>query len=154
MGYYFRCGQRGIRQRMKVEDIMAKEVATLQIDDELSLAEDIMRLGRIRHLPVTEGDKIVGIISERDLFRASLASVIDYDYQIKRDYMKTVVIKEVMKTDLITVEPRTSIKEAAQLMLDQKIGCLPVVKGKKLVGLVTETDILRFYVEADKDGEA
>jgi CBS domain-containing protein len=134
---------------MKIKDIMAREVATLQVDDELSLAEDIMHLGRIRHLPVTDGDKLVGIISERDLFKASLASVIDYDYQIKRDYMKTVVIKEVMKTDLITVEPDTSVKEAAGKMLRHKIGCLPVLDQDRMVGLVTETDILCYYVEQD-----
>lgn len=134
---------------MKVKEIMAKEVATLKVDDELSLAEDIMHLGRIRHLPVTDGDKLVGIISERDLFKASLASVIDYDYQIKRDYMKTVVIKEVMKTDLITVQPDASVKEAAEMMLHHKIGCLPVVEGYRMVGLITETDILRLYVEQD-----
>ena len=58
---------------MKVKDVMVKEVATLDINDELSLANDIMRLGRIRHLPVLEGSRLVGIISERDLFRSSLA---------------------------------------------------------------------------------
>jgi|YNPBryantNP2012_1023418.scaffolds.fasta_scaffold43363_2 CBS domain-containing protein len=134
---------------MKIRDIMAREVATLKVDDELSLAEDIMHLGRIRHLPVMDGPKLKGIISERDLFRASLASVIDYDLQTKRNYMKTVVIKEVMKTDLITVHPDASIKEAGELMLRHKIGCLPVVEGDKMVGLVTETDVLRYYVERD-----
>lgn len=131
---------------MKVKDIMAREVATLKVDDELSLAEDIMHLGRIRHLPVTDGERLVGIITERDLFKASLASVIDYDYQIKRDYMKTVVIREIMKTDLITILPDATIQEAAQLMLNHKIGCLPVVRGEKMVGLVTETDVLRYFV--------
>lgn len=137
-------------ESMKVKDIMAKEVATLKVDDELSLAEDIMHLGRIRHLPVTHGQRLVGLISERDLFKASLASVIDYDSQIKRDYMKTVVIKEVMKTDLITVDPETSVSQAAQLILKHKIGCLPVVVGDAMVGLVTETDILRYYVEREE----
>jgi len=132
---------------MKVKDIMAKEVATLKVDDELSLAEDIMHLGRIRHLPVTDGERLVGIISERDLFKASLASVIDYDYQIKRDYMKTVVIKEIMKTNLITIDPGANIEEAARLMLKHKIGCIPVVEGEQMVGLITETDILRCFVK-------
>jgi CBS domain-containing protein len=134
---------------MKVKDIMATEVASLKIDDELSLAEDIMHLGRIRHLPVMDGERLVGIISERDLFKASLASVIDYDYQIKRDYMKTVVIKEVMKSDLITIQSDADVKEAAHLILQHKIGCLPVVEGERMVGLVTEADILRCYAEMD-----
>ncbi len=135
---------------MQVKDIMVKEVATLKLDDELSLAEDIMHLGRIRHLPVMDGQRLAGIISERDLFRASLASVIDYDRQMKRDYLKTVVIKEVMKTELITVGPEVTVKEAGQLMLKHKIGCLPVISGGRMVGLVTETDVLRHYVERDR----
>lgn len=134
---------------MKVRDIMAKEVATLRVDDELSLAEDIMHLGRIRHLPVMEGDKLRGIISERDLYKASLASAIDYDPQIKRNYMKTLVIREVMKTDLITIGPEAEIREAGRLMLEHKIGCLPVIQDGRMVGLVTETDVLRYYVERD-----
>ena len=55
---------------MKVKEIMVKEVATLDVNDELSLANDIMRLGRIRHLPVVDGTRLVGIVSERDLFRS------------------------------------------------------------------------------------
>ena len=136
---------------MKIKDIMAKEVTTLQVTDELSLAEDIMHLGRIRHLPVTDGDKLVGIISERDLFRASLASAIDYDYQIKRDYMKTVIIKEIMKTNLITLTGDRDIKDAVQLMLKHKIGCIPVVENERLVGLVTETDILRHFLQTSSN---
>jgi CBS domain-containing protein len=135
---------------MKVKDIMAKDVATLRVEDELSLAEDIMHLGRIRHLPVMDGKRLVGIISERDLFKASLASLIDYDRQLKRDYLKTVVIREVMKTTLITIHPDATVKDAGQLMLKHKIGCLPVVKGEQMVGLLTETDVLRHYVQRDR----
>jgi CBS domain-containing protein len=132
---------------MKVKDIMAKEVATLKINDELSLAEDIMQLGRIRHLPVMDGDQLKGLVSERDLFKASLASAIDYDYQTKRNFMKTVIIKEVMRTELVTIRPDADVREAGRLLLAHKIGCLPVVHKGKMVGLVTETDVLRCYVE-------
>jgi CBS domain-containing protein len=134
---------------MKVKEIMAREVATLKLNDELSLADDIMHLGRIRHLPVMEGEELKGIISERDLFKASLASAIDYDYQTKRNYMKTVVIREVMKTDLITIQPDADVKEAGKLMLTHKIGCLPVIRRGKMVGLITETDLLRHYIGKD-----
>ena len=79
---------------MKVKDIMTKEVATLGIEDELSLANDIMRLGRIRHLPVVSGDALVGIISERDLFRTSLAQALGYGNKDTREIMKTLHIKD------------------------------------------------------------
>lgn len=134
---------------MKVKDIMAKEVATLKVDDELTLAEDIMHLGRIRHLPVMDGETLKGIISERDLYRASLASAIDYDHRAKRNHMKTIAIRDVMTKEVVTIGPDTDIREAGRLMLHYKIGCLPVVQEGKMIGLITETDVLRYYVERD-----
>ena len=130
---------------MKVKDIMVKEVATLDVNDELSLANDIMRLGRIRHLPVVDGLRLVGIISERDLFRSSLAQALGYGTKATRDLMKTMRIKDIMVARVITVSPETALKDAVQLMVDKKIGSLPVVDEDRLVGLVTETDILLQY---------
>ncbi len=130
---------------MKVRDIMVKEVATLDVNDELSLANDIMRLGRIRHLPVVDGTRLVGIISERDLFRSSLAQALGYETKATRDLMKTLRIKDIMVTQVVTVTPDTDLKVAVRMMVDRKIGCLPVVEGDRLAGLVTETDILMQY---------
>jgi CBS domain-containing protein len=132
---------------MKVRDIMVKEVATLDVNDELSLANDIMRLGRIRHLPVVEGQRLAGIISERDLFRSSLAQALGYGTKTTRDLMKTMRIKDIMIRAVITVTPETALCEAVRLMLDHKIGCLPVVEKDRLVGLITETDILVQYLK-------
>lgn len=132
---------------MKVRDIMVKEVATLDVNDELSLANDIMRLGRIRHLPVVEGSRLAGIVSERDLFRSSLAQALGYGTKDTRDLMKTMHIKDIMVPAVITVTPETPLCEAVRLMLDHKIGCLPVVETERLVGLITETDILVQYLK-------
>jgi CBS domain-containing protein len=125
---------------------MTTELITLSVEDELSLASDIMNLARIRHLPIVEGTRLVGIISQRDLFKASLASVMGYDYAETRNHLKTVAIKEVMVKDVITVEAYTDIQKAGRIMLDKKIGCLPVVQGDRLVGMVTETDLLKYYL--------
>jgi CBS domain-containing protein len=132
---------------MKVRDIMVKEVATLDVNDELSLANDIMRLGRIRHLPVVDSTRLVGIVSERDLFRSSLAQALGYGTQDTRDLMKTVRLKDIMVTGVITIPPDTEVCEATKIMIDEKIGCLPVVEDNRLVGLITETDILAQYVK-------
>ena len=131
---------------MKIKDIMTAEVVTLKVDEELSLASDIMTLARIRHLPIVEGENLVGIISQRDLFKASLASAVGYDYGKDRKHLKTVLIKEVMIKDVFTIEPDAKIYEAGRIMLEKKIGCLPVVQDDALVGMVTETDILQFFV--------
>jgi CBS domain-containing membrane protein len=132
---------------MKVKDVMVKEVATLDINDELSLANDIMRLGRIRHLPVVEGTRLAGIISERDLFRSSLAQALGYGTEATRDLMKKLRIKDVMVQKVTTVTPETELCEATRIMVELKIGCLPVVDGERLVGLVTETDIMTQYLK-------
>ncbi len=100
---------------MKVRDIMTTEVVTLKVDEELSLASDIMTLARIRHLPIVEGDRLAGIISQRDLFKVSLDSVMGYDYGQARDHLKTVTIKEVMIEKVITIGPDTQIHEAGQI---------------------------------------
>jgi len=132
---------------MKVKEVMVKEVATLDVNDELSLANDIMRLGRIRHLPVVDGTRLAGIISERDLFRSSLAQALGYGSEATRDLMKKLRIKDVMVPKVVTVSPETELCEATKIMVEQKIGCLPVVEGERLVGLITETDILCQYVK-------
>ncbi len=127
---------------MKVKEIMVRDVATLDVDDELSLANDIMKLGRIRHLPVIAGKTLVGIISERDLFRSSLVEALGHEPGKTRDVMKAVRIQDIMIKNLVTISPEADIKEAVQLMLKHKIGCVPVVEGGELTGLLTETDIL------------
>jgi CBS domain-containing protein len=132
---------------MKIKEIMVKEVASLDVNDELSLANDIMRLGRIRHLPVVDSGHLAGIISERDLFRSSLAEALGYGGKATRDLMKTIRIKDIMVTNVITVSPEDDVKEAVRLMVERKVGCLPVVDKDRLVGLITETDILTHYLE-------
>jgi CBS domain-containing protein len=132
---------------MKVKEVMVKEVATLDINDELSLANDIMRLGRIRHLPVVDGTRLVGIISERDLFRTSLAQALGYGTEATRDLMKKLRIKDIMVKQVLTVSPETELCDAAKMMVEHKIGCLPVVEDDRLAGLITETDILLQYLK-------
>jgi len=127
---------------MKVKDIMVRDVASLDVEDELSLANDIMKLSRIRHLPVLEGKQLVGILSERDLFRSSLGKALGHEPAKTRDVMKAIRIQDIMVKNLITISPEADIKEAVQLMLKHKIGCVPVVGHGELLGLITETDIM------------
>jgi CBS domain-containing protein len=139
---------------MKVREIMITEVVTLNVDEELSLVSDIMTLARIRHFPVVEDKQLVGIISQRDLFKASIASVTGHDYKEIRDHLKTVTIKEAMVKDVITVEPDTEIHKAGKIMIEKKIGCLPVVLDGDLVGMVTETDMLKFCISCHQNEKA
>jgi CBS domain-containing protein len=129
-----------------VREIMMGSPVTLRPTDTLDLANDIISLGRIRHIPVVESGQLVGLLSERDLIGAAATEIFGLRQKRKSALLKTVLIKDVMKKKVITIKPDTSIKDAAHLMADKKIGCVPVVESETLVGLLTTTDILR-YVE-------
>jgi len=126
---------------------MIAEVTTLQRNDSLQLVKDIMTLGRVRHFPVMEDDKVVGVVSQRDLYKASLGSVMKYGEKAQRAFLEGIVVKEVMSDPPITIAPHASVQEAARLMMEKKVGCLPVLEGAKLVGIVTETDMLKLVAE-------
>jgi CBS domain-containing protein len=127
-----------------VSEVMQREVATLRIDDRLDLAEDIMRLGRVRHMPVLDGERLVGVVSNRDLLAAGLTRVLDFEPSHRRTFLRTIEVREVMSKELISVAPETPLAGAARLMIERQIGCLPVVKqAGVLLGMVTETDLLR-----------
>jgi CBS domain-containing protein len=134
-------GKRGI-----VSEIMMGSPVTLKPDDTLDLANDIISLGRIRHIPVVDGGKLIGIISERDLMGAAANRIFGLKQRSKSALLKSVLIKDIMRKRVVTVDPDTPITNAAHLMADKKIGCVPVLSEGALVGLVTTTDVLR-YVE-------
>ena len=129
-----------------VRDIMTAEVTTLGRNDSLLLAKDIMNLGRVRHFPVVDDDEVVGVVSQRDLYKASLGSVMKYGEKAQRTFLDGIAVKEVM-VDPLTIPPDAPVQEAARLMIENKIGCLPVLDGAQLVGIVTETDILQLVAE-------
>jgi len=130
-----------------VRDIMTPEVTTLGRNDALQLAKDIMTLGRVRHFPVIDDDQVVGVVSQRDLYKASLGSVMKYGEKAQRAFLEGIAVKEVMSAPAITIAPQAAVQEAARLMMEKKIGCLPVLEGAQLVGLVTETDMLKLVAE-------
>ena len=129
-----------------VREIMMGSPVTLKPEDTLDLANDVISLGRIRHIPVVEEGRLVGIVSERDLIGAAASQIFGLKQKSKSALLKSVLIKEVMKKRVVTAAPDTPIRDVAHLMAEKKIGCVPVVSAGVVVGLVTTTDILR-YVE-------
>ena len=127
---------------LRVRDVMTRDPKTLGRNDQISLADDLMKQERIRHLPVLDDDgELVGIVSQRDMFRGALAHALGYGETAQRRMLGLLVVKEVMTTQVVTVEPDAPITDAARTMVDRKIGCLPVVEGGKLVGILTEGDL-------------
>jgi CBS domain-containing protein len=137
---------------LKVRDIMTADATTLKRNDKLSLADDIMLLGRIRHLPVVDdgGEVLVGIVSQRDLFRDALAHALGYGRHAQRKILDSILVKEVMATDVIFTSPETSLVEAARILTEKKIGCLPVVEQGRLVGILTESDFVAMIARGRK----
>lgn len=131
---------------MHVEDIMTRKVVTMQSDHSIHLAAGVMQLKHIRHLPVLDGDRLVGLVTHRDLLRAQ-AVVLAAPYDPRHDVSMTVPVTHVMRTNVWTVTPKTPLLEAARIVLDHKFGCLPVVEGTRLVGIVTEVDFMRCLVD-------
>jgi len=129
---------------IRVEEIMQTEVVTLQRSDRLDLADDVMRLGRIRHMPVLASGRIVGVVSNRDLLAAGLSRALEFDLQQRRAFLHSVEVSEVMTESVTSIGPDAPLREAAEKMVKEGIGCLPVVKSEgTFVGLVTETDLVR-----------
>jgi CBS domain-containing protein len=122
---------------------MSAEVVTLAVGEHLDLASDIMSLGRIRHMPVMAGERLVGIVSQRDLFRAAISSALALRPAAEREWLAKIRVEEVMTTPVLTAMPDWSLARAVQAMLDRGIGCLPVLDGDRLVGLLSESDCLR-----------
>jgi CBS domain-containing protein len=131
---------------MLVKEVMKTQLVTLNADVKLGFANDIMYLGRIRHLPVVRGEALVGILTQRDLYRASLTSILT-NWKENKEFLDSIRVSEVMTKNVITISPDATMEDAAQIMIDKKVGGLPVVQEKtKLIGLITETDVLQYFV--------
>jgi acetoin utilization protein AcuB len=127
-----------------VSRIMRTEFASLRETDRLDLADQILKLGRVRHLPVLDPDgRIVGIVSNRDLLEASLTNVLDFEREQRKGFLRSVDVAEVMTREVETIAPDAPLAAAASRLVGHRIGCLPVVRDDRvMVGLVTETDLL------------
>ncbi len=133
-----------MNNEIKVREVMMKGPVTLQSGDILDLANDVMTLGRIRHLPILDNGKVVGVLSQRNLFHSALVTALGIRPKERKELLKAIRVNEVMSAPVITVSPDARLKEAARMMMEKKIGCLPVVENDTLVGLLTESDMLRY----------
>jgi len=127
-----------------VRDKMATDLTTLRDDDTLRTAVEAVLVRKIRHLPVVDGaGALMGIFTDRDLKRAlpsPLSGLTPDDYERLLDQTP---IARLMTREPVTLSPGDSLAQAVELMVERKIGGIPVVEGGRLVGIVTQTDALR-----------
>lgn len=140
---------------MRVRELMTGAVVTARPDMPVLDARHLMIEKRIRHLIVTsDGDELLGMVTDRDIrlnlpSQATSLSVWEMNYLLTR-----LTLGEVMTTSVITVGPDREARDAAQLILDHRIGALPVVDAGHLIGIVTETDLLRAFVKSADQARA
>jgi CBS domain-containing membrane protein len=136
--------------KLCVRDLMTEQVIAVKPDTDLTAVRDLLWEHNIRHLPVVDGDgDLIGLVSQRDLLRHALIN----QHHLP-DYVEEAVLERLKASDIMTanverVGADTDLREAAQTMFDNKYGCLPVTEGDRLVGILTESDFVRFLGRGD-----
>jgi acetoin utilization protein AcuB len=130
-----------------VEKWMSRDLITVHPQEKIIDAFELMQTHGIRHLPVVEADELRGLVTDRDIRLALIPSPLSTPDDRVFHLGALTRVHEIMTTDLLTVAPNATIEAAAKLMAQYKIGAVPVVTQGKLVGILTETDILRVFIE-------
>ena len=127
-----------------VSELMSTEVLTLLETASVAEARQLMASERVRHLPVLNADQeVVGLLTQRDLLSVGISRLADVESYEREALEATIPVSEVMTKNVTMVEEHTNLREAAQHMLEHKVGCLPVIGDGKLAGIVTESDFLK-----------
>jgi CBS domain-containing protein len=136
-----------MKQNVPVSSIMTKNVIKLNLSDYLTKAEQLFKKHHIRHIPVVNGNKIVGMLSYTDLLRISFADAVDEDeMEVDVTVYNMFSVEQVMARNLVKVAPDTTIKEVAEILSKREFHALPVVEDELLVGIVTTTDLIKYLI--------
>jgi CBS domain-containing membrane protein len=137
---------------MRVRDHMTAKVFTIRMDKKLLAVDEIMGWAHIRHVPVVDAQgQLVGLLSQRDVLRSTLSDLASTPVD-RRNQLGHVTLSDVMRREVLTIGPLESVQSAARLMRKHKYGCLPVVEDGKLVGIITEHDLLEVVERLSPDG--
>ena len=132
---------------MLVRDWMTREMITIQDDTSMMKALYIMNQNRFRRLPIMHGDKLVGIVTDRDLKEASPSKATTLDVHELYYLLAELQVKEIMSKDPVTISPEVTVEQAALAMMERRISGLPVIDDAgKLVGIITQSDVFRAFV--------
>lgn len=126
---------------------MTKNVATVQVSDDLHDVIDLVKKNHIRHVPVLEGHDVVGIISSTDINRLTFSSLFENQEGADEAILEMLSISQVMTQKPRTVEAALSIKEVAEILASEEYHALPVIENGQLAGIVTTTDVIKYLLE-------
>lgn len=134
--------------RMLVRDLMTEDVVAVHPGDTLARVRDLMAERDVRHMPVVDhGGELVGLITQRDMLRNALIQQSDVPDFVEDVILEKLLVQELMNTGIASTTPDSDIRDAAQVMFENKFGCLPVIEGEQLVGILTEADFVRLFAE-------
>jgi len=138
-----------IREDLKVRDRMTSNVQTLGPNDKIRIADELMKVGRFRHIVVLGNeDEVVGVLSQSDICLNALAWAQGQGNTARDRTIESLPVKEVMRSSVRTIDPDSSLADAASAMIEHKVGCLPVTEKRRLVGIITEGDFLALLTDA------
>lgn len=136
-----------MKHRVPVSEIMTKNLIKLNLNDDLTKAEQLFKKHKIRHIPVVNGNRIMGMLSYTDLLRISFVDAVDDDAEVVDTTIYNLfTIEQVMVKKLITISAETTIKETAEILSKNEFHALPVCMGDLLVGIVTTTDLIKYLL--------
>jgi acetoin utilization protein AcuB len=142
---------------MHVEELMTSKVFTVNTHDMIDRVFFLIHYEKVRHLPVLEKGKVVGMVSDRDMYKAlgpkSNSNAIETNASGTELHVIPKKVQNIMRRGVISVSPETLASNAAALMAEHKIGALPVIKDDKLVGILSATDILRVFSKLEQARE-
>ncbi|MEZ4853485.1 CBS domain-containing protein [Flavobacterium sp.] len=137
-----------MKQKVPISTIMSTNVIKLNTTDDLTKAESLFKKHKIRHIPVVNGNKIIGMLSYTDLLRISFADATDEDDEVVDTTVYNMFsVEQVMAKKLVTISPETTIKETAEILSKKEFHALPVCEGDMIVGIVTTTDLIKYLID-------
>ncbi|MFY7670219.1 CBS domain-containing protein [Tenacibaculum sp. MEBiC06402] len=123
---------------------MTDNPITLNSDDDLTTAEELFKIHNIRHIPIVQGRKVIGMLSHTDLMRVSYKdSIEEYEAEFDTVLNSEFTIEQVMTKNVVAVTTRTTIKEVAEILSKREFHALPVLENQDLIGIVTTTDLIK-----------
>ena len=136
-------------QSIQVADWMSDGVLAVETFDSIAIARQLMAKHRVNQLPVLDDDRLVGIVTDRDIRDAYPTSMMINQTKAIDEFAEKITVEEVMSRDIFVVRPETPLVQAVNLLRKHRIGSLPVVKDQQLVGIITRSDILNFVLSSD-----
>ena len=136
-----------MKKSVPVSSIMTKNVVKLNLSDDLTKAEILFKKHHIRHIPVVNGNVIIGMLSYTDLLRISFADAMEDEDDVDTTVYNMFTVEQVMAKKLVSISPETTIKEAAQILSSREFHALPVCEGDLLVGIITTTDLIKYLID-------